>query len=271
MKISSLSNPHIKNLLTLRKPRARFEQELTIVDGVQEITRVLEAGVPLKEAFFGLNLESRALMDALAARHVPVYEVADHVMERIAFGARNEGIVAVCAPRSWTLEAIPIHSPALYVVVEQVEKPGNLGAIIRTCDAAGVDGVMACDPRTDIYNPNCIRASLGCVFTLPVVKASSEEAQRFFKSRGIKIIATTPSAEKVHYDADLTSDIAVIVGSEHEGLGPFWLEHADETVRIPMHGQGDSLNVSVSSAVVIYEACRQRRSADQPRDRRKAL
>lgn len=272
MKILSLTNPRIKNLLTLRKPRARGEQGLTVVDGVQEITRALEAGVPFQEVFFGLNAASQHLLGLLAARRVPVYEVSDRVMERIAFGARDEGLVAVCAPRPWTLEALPCRARALYVVVEQVEKPGNLGAIIRTCDAAGVDGVITCDTRTDIYNPNCIRASLGCVFSLPVVKAAPEQVQRFLKSREVKIVATTPAAEKAYYDADLTSNLAVIVGSEHEGLGPFWLERAQESVRIPMKGQGDSLNVSVSCAVIIYEACRQRRhQADEPPARRERV
>ena len=271
MKISSLSNPRIKNLLKLRKSRSRIEQELTIVDGVQEITRALESGVPVKEAFFVPAPGQVPLVGTLAGRQVPVYEVSDQVMERIAFGSRNEGIVAVCSPQPWTLEAIPVRPGALYVAVEQVEKPGNLGAIIRTCDAAGVDGVMACDTRTGIYNPNCIRASLGCVFTLPVVKTSQEEALGFFKARKIKIVATAPAAEKVYYDADLTADIAIVVGSEHEGLGPFWLEHADETVCIPMSGQGDSLNVSVSTAIMIYEACRQRRTAGLSRQRRRTV
>lgn len=271
MKILSLANPRIKNVLALRKPRARVERKLTIVDGVQEITRALEAGVPFQDVFCGRNAGPKVLLGMLAARHVPVHEVADHVMERIAFGDRNEGIVAICAPRLWTLDAIPVHSRAFYVVVEHVEKPGNLGAIIRTCDAAGVDGVIACDTRTDIYNPNCIRASLGCVFTLPVVKASPEEAHRFLRSRKAKILAATPAAENIYYDLDLTLDIAVVVGGEHEGLSRFWLGHADEAVRVPMHGQADSLNVSVSSAVVIYEACRQRGRADHPPARRRIL
>ena len=271
MKISSLSNPHIKNLLKLRKARSRLEQALTVVDGIQEITRALDAGVEFKEAFFVACPEPSALVDALAARHVPVYEVAGHVMERIAFGTRNEGLVAVCVPKPWSLQSLPAQAHALYMVVDAVEKPGNLGAIIRTCDAAGADGVLACDTRTDIYNPNCIRASLGCVFSLPVVKASPQEALSFLKARGIRIVATTPAAGKLYYDADLVAGAAIVVGSEHEGLGSFWLDHADETVRIPMNGQGDSLNVSVSSAVVVYEACRQRRSEIPSRQGRRLV
>ncbi len=259
MKISSLTNPHVKNLIRLRKSKVRQEQGLTVVDGVQEVRRALEAGIPINEVYvFYDGFKDEQLYRQLLKQERPVYEVTRPVFEKIAFGERREGLVAVCAPVPKTFSSIPVRPGALFLVVEQLEKPGNLGAILRTCDGAGVDGVIVCHPRTDIYNPNCIRASLGSVFVLPVIQANPEDTLAFFRKRHVKIIATSPAAAKPYSRVDLGGDIAIVVGSEHDGLGEFWLSRADELVRIPMKGRADSLNVSVSSAVMLYEALRQR-------------
>ncbi|MEK7850807.1 MAG: RNA methyltransferase, partial [Deltaproteobacteria bacterium] len=147
----------------------------------------------------------------------------------------------------------------LLVVVEGVEKPGNLGAILRSADAASADGVMVCGKSTDIYNPNVIRASIGTVFTVPIVEGSSAEIINWFRGKGVKIVAATPHAETEYFDADLSGPCAIVMGSEHEGLSDAWLKEADTLVRIPMKGEADSLNLSVSTALLLYEAVRQRR------------
>ena len=147
---------------------------------------------------------------------------------------------------------------SLFVIVECIEKPGNLGAILRTCDGAGIDGVIICDGKTDIYNPNVIRASLGTIFSIKIVVSSNEEALKFLKTKNIKVCATLPLAKKVYTKEDLVNPLAIVVGSEQNGLTDFWVKHADLKVKIPMRGQADSLNVSASTAILLYEIIRQK-------------
>ncbi len=170
-------------------------------------------------------------------------------------------VLAVVADPTVALDELELGSDPLVLVVEGVEKPGNLGAMLRTADAVGIDAVIVADPTTDVANPNVVRASLGCVFTVPVATASSEEAIGFLGDRGIEVAATLTTATTSHWDADLTGPIALVVGTEHEGLSAAWLEAASRPVRIPMAGEADSLNASVSAAVVLYEAARQRSTA----------
>jgi RNA methyltransferase, TrmH family len=169
-----------------------------------------------------------------------------------------EGIVALARQPDLGLKNLKLGQNSLLVIVEGVEKPGNLGAILRTCDAAGVDGLIVCDGRTDVYNPNVIRASLGAVFTVPVVACENQQALDFLRSHQIRVIGTFPDSKKSYLKADYSVPAAILLGSEQEGLSPFWRENADDQVLITMSGKVNSLNVSISAAIVIYEALRQR-------------
>jgi TrmH family RNA methyltransferase len=260
MKITSPANPRIKNILKLTNARVRKAEGLVLVDGAAEVRRALDAGVPLREFYVCREwLKDDDLPRTAERLGASVYEVSPRVCEKLAFGDRKEGVVAVCAPRPAPWPVPRGKKAPLFLVVERVEKPGNLGAVLRTCDGVGVDGVLVCDPRTDIFNPNCIRASLGAVFSLPVVQAAGEDVLRFLRGQHVRVVASAPSATGLYTSENLAEGVALVVGGEHEGLSDFWLREADALVRIPMLGKIDSLNVSVSSAVLLYEALRQRR------------
>jgi len=259
-KITSLSNPRVKHVVGLRNRKPRTESGLTLVEGQREIARALEAGVTFKEFYICCEWvdHSETLIKQFASLKVPVYETTEAVFSKLSYGDRGEGVLAVCAPQPLSFKDFPSKARSLFVIVESVEKPGNLGAILRTCDGAGVDGVIICDGKTDIYNPNVIRASLGTVFSVKVVVSSNEEAMAFLRSKDIAVCATLPRAKTVYTKAKLTGALAVVVGSEQSGLTDFWVEHADCKVNIPMRGQADSLNVSASTAILLYETIRQR-------------
>lgn len=271
--ITSLTNPKVKDIVTLRTRRQREKTGLTVVEGVREIDCALKAGVTFKEFYFCADLlnelkaagngvpKNKNTADALLKKlssKVSVYETSKAVFSKMSYGDRAEGVLAVCEPRLQSLEDLPSKDDPLFVVVESVEKPGNLGAILRTCDGVGVDGVIICDGKTDIYNPNVIRASLGAIFTVNVVVSSSEEALKYLRSKKVTICSTLPEAKTIYTNEQLTDSLAVVVGSEKNGLTEFWVQHADLKVRIPMKGLADSLNVSASTAVLLYEIIRQR-------------
>lgn len=270
--ITSLTNTRVKNIVQLRDRKRRKETGLTIVEGEREIAHALQAGVTFKEFYISRELLKMADVDdnpatrsrivegivATSSGNAPVYETTKAVFSKMSYGDRAEGILAVCEPRSLLLEDLPSRRDPLFVIVESVEKPGNLGAILRTCDGAGVDGVIICNAQTDIYNPNVIRSSLGAIFSVNVVVSSNEEVLKYLRSKNIIICATLPRAKTVYTKEELTNALAVIVGSEQNGLTQFWVQHADLKVRIPMKGLADSLNVSASTAVLLYEIIRQR-------------
>ena len=238
------------------------------------MTRAVEAEVAFKELYVCRELlkiqsqgESSAghnahlsdkIIEKLLSLNVPVFETTEAVFAKISYGEREEGLLAVGALRQRSFRDFPSAACPFFVVIERVEKPGNLGAILRTCDGAGVDGVIVCDGKTDIYNPNVIRASLGTVFSNTVVTGTNQEAIDFLKSRNIKICAALPQAKTIYTEENLNRAVAVIVGSEQDGLTKFWTERADVKVRIPMKGRADSLNVAASTAVLVYEVIRQR-------------
>jgi TrmH family RNA methyltransferase len=184
--------------------------------------------------------------------------VSGKVMERLAYGDRHEGMVVLAKTPVLTLKDLRLSAQPLVVVLESLEKPGNLGAVLRTCDGAGVEAVLVCDPKTDVYNPNVIRSSTGVIFSIPVVCASPLEILSFLESRRIKICASTPIAQKLYSQVNFKGAWAVILGSETIGLSDFWLRRADLKIKIPMNGKADSLNVSISAAIILYEALRQR-------------
>jgi len=271
--IISLTNSRVKDIVALRTRRHREKTGLTIVEGAREINCALKAGVVFKEFYFCADLLNDLKEDDNGAPRgtivadefikklsskVSVYETTKAVFSKMSYGDRAEGVLAVCEPQSLSFKDIPSKTDSLFVIVESVEKPGNLGAILRTCDGVGVDGVIICDGKTDIYNPNVIRSSLGAIFTANVVVSSNEEALKYLRSKKVTICATSPQAKTVYTDAKLTNALAVVVGSEQSGLTEFWVQHADLKVQIPMKGFADSLNVSASTAVLLYEIIRQR-------------
>ena len=188
------------------------------------------------------------------------YEVSREVYERVAYRGSTEGAIALLRAKDLSdLSLLEGHASPLYIVLEGVEKPGNLGAVLRTADAAGVTGVIVCDPLTDLYNPNLIRSSLGGIFTVPTVSCSSEQAIAMLKKHGVRILTAQLQDSHLYYDTDMTGPTALVMGTESTGLTEQWRRAADAHIRIPMLGQLDSLNVSVSAAILTFEAVRQRR------------
>ena len=265
--LTSLTNPRVKAAVRLRDRRERETTGLTIVDGSRELSRALDAGIEIDEAFVCDALvrtpETRDVVGRLAAT-VGSTPVSEAVIAKLAFGDRSDGVVAIIRSPSTSLDRLDPGPSALVVVVEGLEKPGNLGAILRTADGAGAGAVVAADPRTDLYNPNAIRASLGTIFAVPVAAAPSPVVLEWLAGTGTRIVAARVDAERPYTDADLRGPVALVLGSEAEGLRSTWDDPRVEPVRIPMHGAADSLNVSVAAAVLLYEAVRQR-SADSRR------
>ena len=259
--ITSLTNPRVKAAVRLRDRAERDVTGLTIVDGAREILRALDAGVHVELAFVAPDLlrspDGLAAADRLRHRGMAL-EVSPAVLGRIAFGQRSDGVVAIVAAPTGTLDELVVPPDPLIVVAEAIEKPGNLGAIVRTADGAGASAVIAADPRTDLFNPNAIRASLGTIFALPVVAATTAATLDWLSARGIRPIAARVDASRSYTDVDLRGPIAIVLGSEAGGLGKGWSDPRVEPVAIPMRGMADSLNVSIAAAVLLFEAVRQR-------------
>lgn len=263
--ITSLANPKIKNVVKLRQRSHRDDLQLMISEGYREIKRALDHGYAPKQLFYceelflkGTNeptLIARA-MDAGAE----IYSCTVPVFEKIAYRERPEGLLAVGPQPSTTLSELQdkLGPHSLVIVAEAIEKPGNLGTILRSADAAGADAVIVCDRCTDIYNPNVVRASTGVIFSMPIVECSSQEGLDFLRKLNFKTLAATPHAEALHFDVDLTERVALIVGNEQFGLTDLWMNEADLKVRIPMLGMADSLNVSQATTILLFEAVRQR-------------
>ncbi|HJW21150.1 MAG TPA: TrmH family RNA methyltransferase [Candidatus Limnocylindrales bacterium] len=265
MIIESPANPRIRAAAALRERRDRERSGLTLVDGGREARRAVEAGIEVETAFVCPDLltstDAGAAVEALRGRGLAeaVVEVSERAFEKLAYGDRSDGIVLVVRPTPLRLEDLRLGPAPLVVVTEDVEKPGNLGAILRSADGAGADAVLAVG-GTDVFNPNVIRASVGTVFSVPIAAASASEAMAWLRSHGIRIVAARTDAQRLYADADLTGPLAIALGSERVGLSAEWHRADVEGVRLPMAGVADSLNVSVAAAVLLYEAWRQRRS-----------
>lgn len=248
--LTSPQNPKIKDLLNLEtKSRERRARGLFVVEGRREYERAQAAGWQTETLFVREGEPEAERADFL---------VSGRIYEKIACRGGTEGIVAVMRVQERRLADLPLSSSPLVLVLERVEKPGNLGAVLRSADAAGVDAVLVCDPLTDLYNPNLIRASLGALFSVPTVACSSQEAYDWLSAHGIAILTAQLQDSKLYYDTDMVRPTAIVFGAEDTGLSPFWRERADAHIRIPMAGAMDSLNVSVSAAILAYEAVRQR-------------
>ena len=253
--ITSIQNPKIKLLTALQqKSSERRKAGLFVVEGQQELQHCINAGYEIDTIFYCPELTSQG--DRLSVR---CFEVSREVYEKVAYRGTTEGVMAEVRTKSLQLEDLKLGEHPLIVVLESVEKPGNLGAILRSADASGVDAVVVCDPLTDLYNPNLIRSSVGAAFTVPCVACSSEECIAFLKQRNIKILTAQLQDSHLYYDTDMTCGTAIVMGTEHDGLTDQWRQAADAHIRIPMLGQIDSLNVSVSAAILMFEAVRQRK------------
>ncbi len=254
--ITSPSNPKVKRLLALQqKSSERRERGLFVVEGRRELQHCIDAGFAVDSVFV-----CPALLSSAPEAGAKVFEVSEEVYAKIAMREGTEGVVAEVRMPERRLEDLALPENPLVMVLERVEKPGNLGAVLRSADAAGADAVLVCDPLTDLWNPNLIRASVGAVFTVPCVACSSQEAIPWLKARGIRILTAQLQDSSLYYDCDMTVGTALVMGTEATGLTGQWRQAADAHIRIPMLGALDSLNVSVSAAILLFEAVRQRRN-----------
>lgn len=267
MLITSLQNQRIKNVVKLRQRRQRDAQRLTVIEGGREALRALQQGVVPREAFIcPERVTEKEASTAVSLLHqlsqTAIYEVTPDVFAKMAYREDSGGLLLIIPYWEWTFDALSLpRTPSFFIVVEGAEKPGNLGAILRTADAAGVEGVILAHgaiDSTDLYNPNVVRASLGTIFSVPVVSDSNAHVIQWLRQHGIQIITTTPAAATRYTAVDLTVPVAIIMGSEVHGLSDEWLKAADQQVMIPMHGIADSLNLSVATALLLYEVVRQR-------------
>ncbi|HMR98115.1 MAG TPA: RNA methyltransferase [Anaerolineales bacterium] len=255
MDITSAQNPRVKHIVKLRDDKkTRKEDGLMLVEGFDEIQHALAAGHTPQTLLFGPELASRALTDS----SIETLTVSRAVFEKISYRENPDGWMGIFPIPKISLADLTLSKTPLMIVAESIEKPGNLGAILRTADAAGVDALLVCDARVDVWNPNVVRASRGAVFSVPVVECENAEALKWLKRGGMRVVAASPSAEEIYSDVDLKSPVAIVVGTEDEGLSDFWMTNADVKVKIPMMGKVNSLNVSVSTALIVYEAMRQR-------------
>jgi TrmH family RNA methyltransferase len=261
--IDSPSNPRVRAALALRDRREREATGRTLVDGARESLRAIDAGVEVVEAFVCRSLiasdDARRAVELIDRLPTPArVEVSERAFERIAYGDRADGIVLVVSTPSTRLADLVLPENPLVVVTEDVEKPGNVGAILRSADAVGASAVIAVG-GTDLFNPNVIRASIGTIFSVPVATGSAAEVIDWLTAAGVRIVGSRVDAAALHVEADLSGPVAVVLGSEADGLSDSWRSPAIEGVRLPMLGAADSLNVSAAAAVLLYEAWRQRR------------
>jgi len=261
-KITSTQNDAVKHVVRLRDRRPREKEHLTVLEGYREVTRAREYGMKLLEIYFSpshfLGQNEFPLLETLASEGVRVVEVAPFLLDKMAYRERPEGLIAIAEMKNHFLKDMPYRDGGLYLVAEAVEKPGNLGSMLRSADAAGVDGFILCNKCTDLYNPNVIRASTGALFSVPLAEAENQEAFDWLKAHNIKILAATPHTDFNYTDVDLTQSVAIVVGTEQTGLTELWMKHSDLPVRIPMLGKIDSLNVATATTILLYEAARQR-------------
>lgn len=256
--ISSNKNPRIKFLSSLEKARERKNQGVFVIEGFREVSLAQQSGFEMVTFYIQPEIYSPQNEYPIELNGQDVLHLTADVFSSIAYRENTEGIIAIAKIKETSLNQLEKKSNGLYLILEHIEKPGNLGAMLRTADAAGIDGVIVCDPATDLFNPNVVRSSVGCLFTLPVVKASNEEVLNWSRKNKVKLFAAELGATKKYFECDFKSSVAFLMGSEANGLSEFWLQNADEKIIIPMKGKIDSMNVSNAAAILIYEAVRQR-------------
>jgi TrmH family RNA methyltransferase len=262
LEVTSVGNPRVKHLVGLRRRRQRDQSGLMLVEGYEELSLALSAGVvPVTLYFCPELVRDLDTVTEVAALGSEIVQVSARVFEKVAYRESPDGWLAVVRTVPTDLAGLRLAEDPLTLVCESVEKPGNLGAMLRTADAVGVAAVVAAAPITDWGNPNIVRASKGTVFSVPVAAADSGDVLAWTRQRSLRVVAATPDTDTMFTDADLTGPVAIAVGSEKYGLSDEWLAAADVLVRIPMFGRANSLNVATSAAVVLYEALRQRTAA----------
>ncbi len=258
--ITSLQNPAVKNIVKLSKSRERREQDTFVIEGARELSLALQSGYEVKSVYICnelfLKTKYPEVLNKISENNI--FEISPLVFEKIAYRENSDGIVALAKPKSHGLSDIKLSPNPFIIVLESVEKPGNLGAVLRTADAAAVDAVIVCDPLTDLYNPNVIRSGVGGLFTVQTAVCTSEEAFNWLKEGGVNIYAAELEAAQFYQNVDFRYPSAIVMGTEADGLTDFWIQNATKRIKIPMQGKIDSLNVSVSTAVITFEAMRQR-------------
>lgn len=266
--VTSLQNPRIKRAAKLFDRRDRNETGEFLIEGYRELKRAADNNIGFQTLFICpklfLGCNENALIDQICVQKVEVIVCDENAFKKISYRDRPDGLIAIARQMKKSLNdligLLSEKKDPFLIVAEAIEKPGNLGTILRSADAAGVDGVIVCDRCTDIYNPNVVRASVGTLFTIPVVEASSQETLTWLQKRKIKVVAATPSAEQEFTESNLPESIAIAVGTEQLGLSEIWMKAADLKVRIPMRGIADSLNVATATTLLLYEVVRQRKN-----------
>jgi TrmH family RNA methyltransferase len=262
LKITSKQNPKVKGLLNLRKRRDRDEQGLFLIEGYREVSRALKKGIAPKELYYCpewfLGENEPDLIQQAETKGARLYKLSKEVFEKCSYRDRPDGLIAVAPQWKKNLEDLKLGPKPFLLVVESIEKPGNLGTILRSADGAGVDAVIVCDAVTDIFNPNVVRSSTGVLFSVPIIVSDSQTVYAWLRKNKIQIVCTTPDTENIYTKTDLRGPIAIAMGSEQYGLTDFWLQNSDINVRIPMKGLADSLNVAMATGLLVYETLRQR-------------
>ncbi|MBU6149430.1 MAG: RNA methyltransferase [Verrucomicrobia bacterium] len=268
MKILSTKNEQIKHLVHLKDKRDRDRHQEYIIEGYRELFHAKNANIPLKKIFYCPELFlGQNEMDLIHSfQNCEKIECADEPFMKMSYRDRPDGLIAIASQmhrKREELEKILDSKAPFIVVVESIEKPGNLGSILRSCDATAVDALIVCDPKTDIHNPNVIRSSVGAFFLVPIFEMESHEAIRLLKEHHIAVLATTPHTDKFYDDVDLRQGVAIVLGTEQLGLSDLWMGEANLKVKMPMLGTIDSLNVSNAASIMMYEVVRQRRHASR--------
>ncbi|MBN1854553.1 MAG: RNA methyltransferase [Pirellulales bacterium] len=260
--ITSRQNARVQRAVKLRDRRQRKKQNRILIDGIREIGHAIQAGIELDEAFVCDALlpgeEGRRLVQSLVDAGVEVAQVTQDVFMKLAFGQRTEGVVASARAPFHDLSSLRLPPNPIVAVLENIEKPGNIGAIARSADAAGVAAIIVADGRTDLFNPNAIRASLGLLFSVPVAETSAQDTLDWLRAHAIPMYAARPDADRIYSDVDFSAGGAIILGNEADGISCRWIGDDIRPVRLPMLGIADSLNVSVAAAILFYETLRQR-------------
>ncbi len=259
--ITSKENQRIKNIIKLQKSSERLSQGLFVVEGYREIERALISGYEINALFACEEITKSTELKSIIQKTSKPNEtehVSKEVFEKLAYREGSDGLIAVFKPRILQLSDLKLSDNPLIIILESIEKPGNLGAVLRTADAAGVDAVILCDTLPDLYNPNIIRSSLGCIFSQQIVSTTTEAAINWLKKKNISIFCTYLDASVDYRTIDYVGSSAIVMGAESTGLSDSWIKNSTQNIIIPMKGIADSLNVSVSSAIVVFEALRQR-------------
>lgn len=260
--ITSLQNPLVKRIVGLKDRRDRQREGVFVIEGEKELLHAIAGGIRLETlvvcpTLLQSNTQLTSVDKLAALKAGDTVEVADHVFAKMAYRESTGGLLAVATTPTATLADIPLADRMLVLVVEGAEKPGNLGALLRTADGAGANAVIVCGQGVDLYNPNVVRASLGALFTVPTIAATDQEAFQWLQTHQFQVVLASPSAKTDYATMSYSQKTALVLGSEHQGLSDFWLLKGVDSITIPMRGRMDSLNVSCSGAILLYEIARQ--------------